>query len=447
VKVPEHLDRSRLSSIAFAVLWASIVLAIGLIAAFASSSHSAAAFAIAAGVLGAGAMITLFAINVNVLYGVAFAALPMTSLSVPGVHLPVNELLLAVALVVATLQNTKRRQPIPLFPKVACAVLIAAMAISAALNNHFDLESAKRLGHLGLYCGLIFAIGAGLLPRRVIQKGMLIGLGLASAFGILYLVIGQDPYGYTGRLTGLLFADPNPAALAILALGFLSIEVVRKGAPRNWVFVLFIVPFLLAQSRSSLVAAAMCFIWWILARRLRPAAGIAIVGGTAAAISLLPTTLQDTAIFGSRSGSDALRSSILSASLREAGSGFWYGNGPGTAKVTVTINATYNFYFHNSYLAVVSEGGIVAAVAVVSLMLFEFVRLISLPVVFRNTWIEMALIVLATAGFHLGEVLLDLPAAVVLGFCINWIAQPRTGQSLNTPTLRRTRRPGNVLVR
>ena len=426
-------------------VWAMVVLAIGLGASYATSAHSDIALAAVAGVLGITVVVMLLAVRVEVLYAVAFATLPMTALTTPGQHLPVNELLLAIALVVAVVQNRRHTTRLPAFPKVMGAVLIGMMTISAALNHQFGLDAIKRIGHLSIYVGLFLAIGAGLIPRRVMQRGMLIGLALASVIGIACLAVGVAPFGYDGRLTGLLFADPNPAALAILALGFLSIEIVPAGPRRTTVVVLFIIPLLLTQSRSSLVAAAMCFTWWFVARRMRPAAGIAVIGGAAAAISLLPTSIQDFGVFGGRSGSDALRSSILSESIRSAMHGFWYGNGPGTAKVEV--NRIYTFYFHNSYLAVLSEGGIIAATAVVVLLLVEFVRLISLPVVLRNTWIEMAIITFATAGFHLGEVLLDLPAAVAIGFCLDWVARPDTGRSLPHRALVRPVAPRSALIR
>jgi len=292
---------------------------------------------------------------------------------------------------------------------------------------------------------LYLAIGAGLIPRRVMQKGMLIGLGIASTSGIIFLIAGISPSGYQGRLTGMFFGDPNPAAMAILVLGFLSIEIIRVGKRRNFAIALLAIPFLLTQSRSSLVAVGLCFVWWFVARRLRPTAGIAVIGGSAAVVSLIPTTVQGIGVFGSRSGSDLLRAAILSESIKSAIRGFWFGNGPGTAKVEVY--GIYNFYFHNSYFGVIAEGGIVAAVAVVGLMLFEFIRLIALPVVLRNTWIEMSLIAIATSAFHLGEVLLNLPAAVAIGFCIDWIARPTTGQSLAQPTLGRRHVPQSTLVR
>ena len=67
---------------------------------------------------------------------------------------------------------------------------------------------------------------------------------------------------------------------------------------------------------------------------------------------------------------------------------------------------------------------IVSAIAVVTLLVLTLIRMIALPVTLRNPWFEMALISILVIAFHLGEVLLDLPAAIVVGFCLYWIDRP-----------------------
>ncbi|CAB4322794.1 unannotated protein [freshwater metagenome] len=444
MRLRERLVSSKVSRRALPGLWAAMVLIVGLSAAYASATNSRAALLLVVVVAGGTCLITIFSLNVNILYGTAFAVLPWIALSTPGIGLPIGELLMGIAVVVAVTQNRRRREPLPAFPKVMACALVAMMTISGVLNPWLGIFAAKRIGHVCLYCAVFLTIGVGLFPRRVIQKGMLIGLAIASFFGIVYLMAGLAPFGYPGRLTGLLFGDPNPAALAILALGFLSIDIVPAGSRRNSVIAALAIPFLLTQSRGALVGLALAIVWWAIARRFRPAAGLAIITGTSAAISVLPTTLQDIGIFGSRSGSDVLRASILAESTKAAVRGFWTGNGPGTG--LVRVYGSYNFFFHNSYLAVISEGGIISAAIISSLLLVHFLRLIALPMPVRNTWIEMAMIVIATAGFHLGEVLLDLPAAVAIGLCIDWIARPETGRSLAQPTLGLRETPRRVLT-
>lgn len=425
-------------------IWCIVILVIGLAVGRAMQTGSRAALIVTAIAVAGAILLAVFASHVNLLYATAFATIPMTSVILPGVGLPLNELMLLLALIVALIQNPGDLEPLPGFPKVAAAVLIGMMTISTALNSGFDLAAFKRLGHLLLYCGVFLAIGAGLLPRRVIQKGLLIGISVSSFFGVIYLLLGIAPFGYPGRLTGLLFADPNPAALAILGLGALSIQVVPKGVRRNMTIGLLAVPFLLTQSRGALIALGLCLVWWLLGRRLRPGAGLAVLGGTVAMISILPATIQQIGLFANRSGSDSLRSSILSKSLEAAQNGFWLGNGPG--KTVLDVYSSLDFFFHNSYLALIAEGGIVCAVAVVGLMVMTFIRMITLPMLLRNPWFEIGLLTLLAGGFHLGEVLLELPAAVAIGFCLDWLARPQDSPDARIWTRNRVMGPPNRMM-
>jgi O-antigen ligase len=368
----------------------------------------------------------------------------MTSIMIPGLRLPLNEVMLTVALLLAVAQNPGNLRRLPGFAKVAAAALVGMMAISAALNNGVDLNTSKRLGHVVLYCGLYLAIAAGLFPLRSIQKGLLVGISLASLSGVLSLAAGIAPHGYEGRLTGQLFGDPNPAALMILVLGLLSIEIIPAGFRRNSVIALFAVPFLLTQSRGALLAVGFCVAWWFLGRRLRPSAGLALLGSTIAIVTVLKEYVQYIGVFSSRAGSDILRGQILTKSFESARDNFWFGDGPGFN--VLSVFSKYDFLFHNSYLAIVSEGGIVSAIAVIALLIMTLIRMISLPTNLRNPWFEMALISILVIGFHLGEVLLDLPAAIAVGFCLYWIDQARPTFAQPTGSARRrTGPPGQVL--
>jgi hypothetical protein len=380
-------------------------------------------------------VLTLFATNVNLLYSATFATIPMASVAIPGVNLPLNELMLAVALSLALVQNRGQRNPVPAFAKIAAAVLLGMMTISAGLNGGFDLDVLKRLGHLGLFCGAYLAIAAGLIPRRVMQRGLLIGIALASASGVIALIAGDASQGYPGRLTGQMFGDPNRAGVIFLALGAISIEIVPSGWRRNITVALLAVPFALTQSRGAFLALAVCIVWWLLGRRLKVGAGIAVLGGTIAVLSVLPSTFQTIGPFRSRSGSDVLRNAILEKSTELARENFWLGGGPGTT--SVNIYDSYTFFFHNSLLAVISEGGIVSAAAVLVLIFLTFGRMTTLPAGLRNPWFEMSLIAVLVCAFHLGEVLLDLPAALAIGFCLSWLERPEPGSPRPIPPMNR----------
>ena len=181
---------------------------------------------------------------------------------------------------------------------------------------------------------------------------------------------------------------------------------------------------MLTQSRGTLLAASFCLGWWFVGRRLRPSSGLALLSSTSFLVSLLPNALKQAGLFSNRAGSDVLRETIFSQSWSAAIRGFWIGNGAGAARVE--IYGAYRFYFHNSYLALVSEGGILTAIVVVSIVLTAFIRLVSLPLLQRDIWLEMALIAVAVCALYLGEVLLDLTSAIAIGLAFKRVAQARS---------------------
>lgn len=404
-------------------VWAGMVFLIGLAGAHTSTAGSRSALIIVVVVVGFFVLIGLFATHLNLLYGVAFAALPMGRLIVPALEVPANEVLLLIALLIALIQSRKERVPVATFAKVATVSLIGLFLLSAVLNQSFGLDTGRRIGHIALWCGLLLAVAAGLIPRKIVQKGALIGLSVSCFVGVVWLALGSAPFGYQGRMTGL-FGDPNVAGFTILTLGCLSIEIVRKGWRRNTAIYLLAIPFVLTQSRSAILAASFCLIWWFLGRRLRPAAGLALLSGTSFLISLLPVAVQQAGVFANRTGSDVLRSAIFSESWSAAIRGFWIGNGAGAS--VVEVYGAYRFRFHNSYLALVSEGGILSAIAVVSILLTVFIRLVSRPLLQRGIWPEMSLVAVTVVAFYLGEVLLDLVSALAIGLALNWVAQARS---------------------
>lgn len=414
-------DSSDLARWGLLAVWAGMVFLTGLVGVHASTTGSRRALILVVIVVGSLALIGFFAAHVSLLYGVAFATIPMVKLIIPGLTVPLNEVLLLIALLVALIQNRKERVPVATFAKVATASLVGLFLLSAVLHQSFGLDTSKRIGHIALWCGLILALATGLIPRKIIQMGALIGFSVSCFVGVVWMALGDAPDGYHGRLTGL-FGDPNVAGFSILTLGCLSIEIVPKGWRRNTTIFLLAIPFVLTQSRGALAAMFFCLMWWFLGRRLRPATGLALLSSTSVLVSLIPAALQQAGVFSSRAGSDILRSTILSSSWSAAIRGFWIGNGTGGN--LLDIYGQYRFYFHNSYLALVSEGGIISAIVVVSFLLTVFIQLVALPQ--RDIRLEMALVGVAVCALHLGEVLLDLTSAIAIGLSLKRVAQARS---------------------
>lgn len=401
--------------------WLAGILALGLLAAHAGATGSRNALMLVVAAVGTVALMAFFASHVDLLHGVAFALLPAAGLMIPGLDLPLNEVLLTASFLVALIQGRRNHVRIPTIVTVVLSILLAMMVISAAVNQSFGAPVMIRLGHIALYGGIVVVLTMGMIPRDVVRRALLVGLGVFSTISLLLFLSGRSTT-YAGRLSGPL-GDPNTAAYAILVLGAVAIGVVPAGWRRNGVIALLSVPFVLTQSRGAFAAAAFCLLWWLVGRRLRLPAGLSLLGVGALAVTVLPTTVQQAGIFASRSGSDALRANILTRSLQAAQSGFWLGNGPGSTRVRVY--GSYNFFFHNSYLAIVSEGGIVAAIALVGLIVLAFAQLVRLPLPLREPGLEIALVGALVASLHLGEVLLNLPTAAAVGLALGWAGSHR----------------------
>ena len=173
----------------------------------------------------------------------------------------------------------------------------------------------------------------------------------------------------------------------------------------------------LTYSRTGLVAGMFVLVWLLAARRLGAAGGAAL---TAALVWLVDNIPEDLVLYGpfsDRSGSDALRERIIAQERVELADAPWYGNGPGTATVEIR---DLDFFFHNSYLATRQEGGWAALVLVLALMAYAFLRLSKQSRAGDVTaaGAQAAIVGTAVMAVTLGEVLLDTPMAIAVGFAL-----------------------------
>jgi hypothetical protein len=165
-------------------------------------------------------------------------------------------------------------------------------------------------------------------------------------------------------------------------------------------------------------------VWLVAGRRLGAAGGAAVAAALVWLVDNIPEDLVLFGPFSNRSGSDALRERIIAQERVELAAAPWYGNGPGTARVDVR---GLEFFFHNSYLAVRQEGGWIALLLVLGLMAFAFLRVSrqSRAGDLAAAGAQAALIGTAVMAITLGEVLLDTPMAIAVGFAL--------GQALHPP--------------
>lgn len=354
-----------------------------------------------------------------------FALIPLRSLSLAG--LPLNELASLAVLALAVLRPASGARGQHSRVVWLCGALVGLLLLSGLAN---EVDWTRRVGHASIWCGLIWACSTGRVSLRSAACGL--AVGLVGAVGLFQVGIGGDTYA--GRLTGLL-ADPNAAAFFIVTLGALAVGFADE---RRTVRLLLAAPLIaglvLTYSRTGLLALAFALVWWLVGRRLGALGGVAVVGGLVWVVGNIPDQLVNFGPFSNRSGSDALRERIIAREQDLLAQAPWFGNGPGTAKVNV---AGDEFFFHNSYLAVRQEGGWLLLALILALMAIAFIALSrqSRAGDLRAVAAQAALIGTLAMAVTLGEVLLELPTAIAIGFALGHAASrtPPDGDSRVTP--------------
>ena len=286
-------------------------------------------------------------------------------------------------------------------------MLGALMALLIYSGSTNDVDWLRRVGHLGIMSGLIWAGGhrsaflavggAGLATGLIVGHGT--GAGRRSA-----------ATRYPGRLTGFL-ADPNAGAYFIAVLGCLAIFFCdNRTKIRLVVAVPILAGLVLTYSRTGLLAGALADS--LVGGRPSPRhvvrLALPVAGFGVWAVNRIPESLTTVGPFSDRSGSDALRNRIIAQERVELADAPWFGNGPGTATVEVREQT---FFFHNSYLATRQEGGWVALLLILGLLLFTFLRLSRQARAgdMAAAAAQAAIVGTAVMAITLGEVLLDTP--------------------------------------
>jgi hypothetical protein len=342
------------------------------------------------------------------------AVLPLRTVEVSGI--PVNELAMAALVGLCVVRPARGGARLHGLVVLVLGALLALLIYSGVSN---DVEWTRRLGHVAVLAGLVWAFGTGRVSLRSAALGL--AAGLVGVIGLALAGIGGDTY--PGRLTGYL-GDPNAGAFFIAVLGALAVLF----SDDRWkVRLALAVPLLaglvLTFSRTGLVAGAFAIFWVLAGRRLGAAGGAAVSAVLVWLVDNIPDDLVLYGPFSNRSGSDALRERIIAQERVELAAAPWYGNGPGTARVDVR---GLEFFFHNSYLAVRQEGGWIALLLVLGLMAFAFLRLSrhSRAGDLAAAGAQAALIGTAVMAITLGEVLLDTPMAIAVGFALGRALRP-----------------------
>lgn len=341
------------------------------------------------------------------------ALLPLRTLEVSGY--PINEFAMAGLVGLCLFRPARGGARLPAFVVIVLGALLALLLYSGVTNQ---VEWTRRVGHVAIVAGLIWAGGTGRLSLRSVGAGLATGLIAVIALAI----VGVGGNTYEGRLTGFL-GDPNAGAYFIAVLGTLAVFFCdERTKVRAAVAVPMVVGLVLCFSRTGLLTGVFVAVWVLLGRRLGTFGGAAMAAGLVWIVDNIPQSLTTFGPFSDRSGSDNLRQRIIAQEQVELAGAPWYGNGPGTATVNIR---DLEFFFHNSYLAVRQEGGWGALLLVLALIVFAFVRLSdrSRAGDLVAAGAQGAIIGIGVMAITLGEVLLDTPMAVAVALALGHALQ------------------------
>lgn len=363
--------------------------------------------------------------GIRILEFALFAVIPFRSVAVSW--LPANELAALAIVGLAVLRPPTGHRSLHGLVTWLGAAIVGLMLFSGIAN---DLDWTRRVGHVAIWCGLVWACATGRVSLRSAACGL--AAGLIAVIGLYQIGIGGDTYN--GRLTGFL-ADPNAAAFFIVSLGALAVGFAdQRGRIRLLIAAPLIAGLVLTYSRTGLLALALALAWWLVGRRLGTLGGAAAVGILVWVVDNIPDQLVNFGPFSNRSGSDALRDRIIVREHELLAQSPWFGTGPGTAKVNL---AGDEFFFHNSFLAVRQEGGWPLLVLILALVTIAFISLSRRSRMgdLRAVAAQAALIATLAMAVTLGEVLLELCTAIAIGFALGHSASrpPPDGDDGVTP--------------
>ncbi len=353
-----------------------------------------------------------------------FAVMPLRSIELSG--FPLNELATGLLVALCLVRIPRGRGGFPPAAAAACVALLALLAFSGLAN---DVDWTRRVGHVAIWCGLIWAGATGRFSLRSAALGLATGLIGVIVHGAV--TIGASAYsGPPHRLPGrpqrrrLLHRHARHAGDRLRRTppsGGPLHRCPHRGRPG---------PLLLAHRPAGRWPTPSSGLSSAVASGLR--GGIAMVVGLVWLVDNIPENLVESfGPFSNRSGSDALRDRIVAAERRSLADMPWFGHGPGTATIAL---GDQEFFFHNSYLAVRQEGGWIALGLVLFLLAYAFLRL--------SPWSRLgdlqaiaaqaALISVPVMAVTLGEVLLDTPAAIAIAFALGRAAELRQWHGTRT---------------
>ena len=314
------------------------------------------------------------------------------------------------ALVITACSFARPTVRIPQMPWVAL-LYFSMLGFVTAVSLVMDQPWLQRSFRLALLFLLAVAVARGRLRWKSVLVGGVLSLTLLNT-PAFYL--GLTPDNYPPYLTGWL-GDKNVAGMYYAIFAVLGLCLLVRRRQQLAYFAAMFALVWLTGSRASLAAVALGVGWWLLRNRLPLLPRLVSFGLGIWVLMWFEETFSRIGDFADREGTDLLRAQIHAAEQVKLAGSAWFGDGFNTAWVDVT--SFPHMWFHDSYAALLVEGGI--PMFAVMLLL---VGGVALGLLSRRQTVhpelraaEGAIIVLLVCAWQLGEVFFTSIGFFVLG--------------------------------
>ncbi|MDO5633349.1 MAG: hypothetical protein Q4G34_00535 [Micrococcus sp.] len=326
-------------------------------------------------------------------------------IGVPGLGIPLGELAGILLLVVAAFRRPERSLSRYGAVAAGAAILVAYLVMVSIVNDEDPTRRAVRMV-------ILMLLVAAFAQQRLDLRAAIFGMATLAAINVPLFYAGLAPDRYGGYLTGLM-GDKNVAGMVYALLPLLLVATARSLRTKLLFLSAGIVLTFLTGSRTSLAALACAAVWVFLTPYLGAFLRLVLIGVMGWVVTWAENNLADLAVFGDRTGTDWFRDIIHEASWAKASAAPWYGEGLGTAVVEIP-QGTY--FFHNSYWGLLTEGGYVFVVAILTVYVLFGLRPFAAaqdrtP---SRVAIEAATVVIFVVALQLGEVFITLMGAMVV---------------------------------
>ena len=285
--------------------------------------------------------------------------------------------------------------------------MLASAIVVSLLNDEPWVQRSVRLALLVLFA---LTVAGG----RIDWRSLLVGAAFGLAFNAAAFYLRLAPDDYPPYLTGWLL-DKNVAGLYYAVFGLLVLSLVRRWWTRSILVAAFFGLLWLTGSRTSLAGFVAALIWWSLRNRLNLFWRLVAFLSGIQLLNWFETQFSQVGAFADREGTDLLRNTIHAAEAVKVEATPWFGQGLNTAWVNIRNHP--HMWFHDSYAALIVEGGYPMLLIVLFLVGITGLGLLSgrrkVSVGLRAA--EGALIVVLVAAWQLGEVFFTSVAFLAIG--------------------------------